>query len=98
MSNSTSSQHHDARHRTRSAQVMDQPQLRVANLPRSRFAAKLRDHFVNHAHPARSDRMPEGLEPAARIDRQVARKRAAPFRHKGRALAFAAKAEVFVVA
>src|SRR5690242_6851612 len=98
MSNSTSSQHHHAGHRTRPAEVVYQPEFRVANLARSRFAAKLCDHFVDHAHAARANRVPERLQSAARIHRQLTRERAAPFRYKRRALTLAAEAKVFVVA
>src|ERR1700683_3204415 len=55
----------------RSAKVVRQSDLRFLDLPRARFAAHLQPHFVHHPQPRCADRLPERLEAAVGIDRQL---------------------------
>src|SRR5271163_3290029 len=56
----------------RAAQVVRKADLRIFDLARAGFAAHLQPHLVHHAQTGRADRMPERLEAAVRIYRQLA--------------------------
>src|SRR5712692_3109914 len=56
----------------RAAEIVRESDLRILDLARARFAAHLQPHLVHHAKSRRANRMAERLEPAIRIDRQLA--------------------------
>src|SRR5437773_5640836 len=94
---SAPSQHHDAGDGAGTAHVVREAELRVLHLAAAGLAAELRHALVDHAHAARPDRMPEGLEPAARVHREVALERRAALLDELPALALLAKAQVLEV-
>src|SRR5580700_8727718 len=55
--------HRDEAHAAagRATEVVGQPQLRILDLTRARFAAQLQPHLVHHAQARGADRMPERL-------------------------------------
>src|SRR2546427_5746432 len=94
---SAPSQHHDAGDGAGTAHVVREAELRVLHLAAAGLAAELRHALVDHAHAARPDRMPEGLEPAARVHREVALERRAALLDELPALALLAEAQVLDV-
>jgi hypothetical protein len=78
------------------AHVVRNAELRVLHLPGARLASELRHDLVDHPHAARRW-VPEGLEAARRVDRDVAVARRAPFLDELPALALLAEAEVLDV-
>src|SRR5262245_15280952 len=90
-------EHGDAADGARAPQVVGEADLRVLHLTRAGPVPELLADLVDHADAGGADRMAEGLEAAARIDRDVAADRGAAVDHVPPALAFAAQPEVLVV-
>src|SRR5438445_7201343 len=88
---------HDAGHRPRAAHVVRQPELGLLHLSRPRLAPELRHALVDHADAARSDRMAEGLEPAARVHGNVPVERRSPLLHQPASLSLRAETEILGV-
>src|SRR5437899_12655415 len=85
---------HDAGHRPRAAHVVRQPELGLFHLSRPRLVSELRHALVDHADAARSDRMAEGLEAAARVHRDVPGARRSPLLHQPACLSLRAETQV----
>ena len=90
-------QHADVVRHRRAAHVEDAGELGVRHLDVAGRAGKLHGAERVHRHAGRADRMALGLQPAGRIDRQLAvllrpafldRARALPFRHEPHRLVF----------
>ena len=88
-------QHADVVRHRRAAHVEDAGELGVLHLDVAGGAGKLHGAERMHRHAGRADRMALGLQPAGRIDRQLAvllrpaflhRARALPFRHESHRL------------